>query len=201
MNEHSKALLILSRDDVLERVIKNTKIEHNFIKGNVYSALLKTIISQQLSLKAADSIYSRFRSHFRTEKPRPDRLIQSSTEELRSLGLSGQKSNYVKNVATFFKNNKNDNFEALSDQEIIDRLITIKGVGEWTIQMVLIFTLNRLDIFPVNDLVIRKQTKLLYNLKGEKKELINQMNVVAQNWTPYRSIASRYLWAAENSNG
>ena len=118
---------------------------------------------------------------------------------LRSVGLSNKKSEYIKAIAKFFNENKISikDFEKMSDEEIRKQLITIKGIGHWTIDMFLMFTLNRLDIFPVLDLGIKKGFAKFFGLKNMPSEHL--MRKKANKWKPYRSIAAHYLWSISDN--
>ncbi len=165
---------------------------------DIYFDLLQSIVSQQLSVKVAAIIWQRFLDLYPDQYP-TDRILQEETDEvLRSVGLSRQKANYLRNVATFSIEN-GMGFELLcakTDEEIIAYLTQIKGVGKWTVQMVLMFPMDRPNVFPIDDLGI--QTKMIahYNLEGEKKEIRKQMLVIAESWKPYCSLASKYLWGS-----
>jgi len=122
-------------------------------------------------------------------------------EQLRGAGLSGQKSNYVQNVARFFHEESLSiaDFVHLNDQEVIDMLTRIKGVGVWTVQMLMMFTLNRKDVFPAADLGIQNGMKHLYRLDSENKALIKELIQISNGWKPYRSIASKLIWKAKDA--
>jgi DNA-3-methyladenine glycosylase II len=163
---------------------------------DIYFDLLQSIVSQQLSVKVAAIIWQRVLDLFPDQYPQDRMLVDYSDETLRGVGLSRQKANYLRNVAQFSIDHGMD-FEMLnakSDVEIIDYLTAIKGVGKWTVQMVLMFPMDRPNVFPVDDLGI--QTKMIahYKLSGEKKVIRKQMLEIAENWQPYRSLASKYLW-------
>ncbi len=164
----------------------------------VFSSLLSSIISQQLSVKAAATIHGRFLELFPELEPTADRLMQLSIEDLRTVGLSRQKAGYVHNVAEFFveENLMTETYEDWTDEEIIKKLVQIKGVGKWTVEMVLMFTLQRPDILPVDDLGIQQAFEKLYKLDlSQKKRLLHQqMQAIAAAWAPYRTYASIYLW-------
>ena len=194
-----KILAFLSRDEVLKSVIDTTTISYQERDSDdVYGSLLRAVIAQQLSAKAAHSIHQRFKAHYFHHPPHPLDLLSTDISTLRSLGLSKAKANYVHNVAMFFHENMimDLDWTFYSDEYIIDLLTEIKGVGRWTVQMILIFSLHRLDVFPIDDLVIRQNIIKLYQidetLRGKflKKELHN----VGNHWRPWRSIACRYLW-------
>ena len=164
--------------------------------GNVYQSLMKSIVSQQLSTKVADVIWGRFVNLFEDNKPHPFQIIDFDIETMKSVGLSGQKSNYIKNVSIYFTENNLIDFDwsGLSDEEIIQILTKIKGVGVWTVQMILIFTLKRPDVFPVLDLGIQQGVKKLYALESSGKILMQEMEQISEEWRPYRSYASRIIW-------
>ena len=164
--------------------------------GNVYQSLMKSIVSQQLSTKVADVIWGRFINLFEDNKPHPLQIIDFDIETMKSVGLSGQKANYIKNVSIYFTENNLIDFDwsGLSDEEIIQILTKIKGVGVWTVQMILIFTLKRPDVFPVLDLGIQQGIKKLYALESSGKILMQEMEQISEEWRPFRSYASRIIW-------
>jgi DNA-3-methyladenine glycosylase II len=136
---------------------------------DVYSSLIQSIVSQQLSVKAADTIHKRFLDLFPSKYPYPEFVAALDLEEMRGVGLSYQKANYIKNTANFWeeKGLLNQDWSVLSDDEIIKLLSEIKGVGKWTVQMILMFTLQRQDVLPVDDLGIQQGMYMLYDLDKE----------------------------------
>ena len=171
-------------------------------RENPYHALVRAIIYQQLSGKAAGTIYGRFKGLFDNAHPTTLELIKTPHEQLRSVGLSNRKAEYIKAIADFFEKhsyNKSD-FEKMTDEEIRSKLINIRGIGHWTIDMFLMFTLKKLDIFPVLDLGIQKGFTKFCGLKNLPSEEI--MLKESKKWKPYRSIAAQYFWkiADENKN-
>ena len=197
-----KIIKQLSKDPVMKQVVKDHDILHLPNSMTVFHELVKNIVYQQISVKAADSIHARFIKYIGTADFLPEDLLLYSQEELRTAGLSNQKSGYMLNIGRFFSENQieESTWEGMSDQEIIDTLTQIKGVGEWTAQMILIIQLLRPDVLPVKDLGIQIAMKKLYNLKTEKKALIKEMEEIAEQWRPYRSSASLYLWAWKRAN-
>ena len=169
----------------------------------VYTSLLNSIVSQQLSTKAAATIHERFLNLFPDQVVDAEELMSMSTELLRSVGLSRQKSSYIHNVTEFFLEEKLLDFDwsNWSDDEVIKKLTSIKGVGKWTVEMVLMFTLNRPNILPVDDLGIQQAFEKLYDLdlKQKKKQLHQAMFEIARPWEPYRTYASVYLWRYKDS--
>ena len=164
--------------------------------NDIYLDLLDSIVSQQLSVKAAGTIFQRFLEIFDDLNPTPHRILDTDTELLRGCGLSYQKAGYIKNIAAYWIENKclSKDWLAISDEEIIKELTTIKGVGKWTVQMILMFRLNRPDVFPIDDLVIRQSMVKMYEVEATGKELMKQLTEIAETWRPYRSIACRYVW-------
>lgn len=196
-------LVHLSKDVVLKQIIESTpapKIAFEYdddpAKNRIYLALLESIVSQQISVKAADSIFARFLALFPDGYPHPEQLVAKSPEELRSAGLSGQKSVYMQSVAAFALQNPmtSDHFSAMTDEEIVQYLLPIKGVGRWTVEMLLMFVLDRPDVFPIDDLVIRQKMVKAYGLTETGRALYKRLHEIAEPWRPHRTLASRYLW-------
>jgi DNA-3-methyladenine glycosylase II len=164
---------------------------------DIYLDLLEVIIAQQLSGTVAKVIFNRFLELFENRYPQPKMLVQFDEKMLRNVGLSNAKANYVKNLAEFATINdlSVSHIDTLSDDEAIEKLTTIKGVGKWSVEMILIFSLLRPDVFPYDDLVIKKSMVEIYGIKKEGKELIEKMVSISEKWRPNRSLVSRYLWA------
>ncbi|AEI50374.1 DNA-3-methyladenine glycosylase family protein [Runella slithyformis] len=188
---------LASNDAIMASIIETTpmfkKVDWNH---DVYLALLESIVSQQISVKAADSIFTRFRALFDDAYPHPESLLSKTAEELRSAGLSLQKIKYLQNVALFAIENGIDyeKLQKLTDEEIVRYLIPIKGVGRWTVEMLLMFVMDRPDVFPIDDLVIRQKMVRAYNLTETGRALYKELHVIAENWRPYRTMACHYLW-------
>ncbi|MEX1003715.1 MAG: hypothetical protein WDZ35_16465 [Crocinitomicaceae bacterium] len=165
---------------------------------DIYYYLLNSIISQQLSTRVAEIIWRRFLDIFPEQYPEPLLLMNKEDHELRDIGLSYQKAGYMKNVADFSVE-FGMNFEQLhekSDEEFISYLTQIKGVGKWTAQMVLMFPMDRPNVFPVDDLGIQTKMKKYYNIRLEKKELKQKIIAISEKWHPYKTLASKLLWNA-----
>ena len=186
----------LSRDPKLAVIIPKIEIPEVDTHNDIYLDLLDSIVSQQLSVKAAGTIFQRFLEIFDDLNPTPHRVLELDVEVLRGCGLSYQKAGYIQNIAAYWIDNQciTKDWLALTDDDIIAELTTIKGVGKWTVQMILMFRLNRLDIFPVDDLVIRQSMMRLYGVESKGKELIKELTQIAEAWRPYRTIACRYVW-------
>lgn len=189
----------LSKDVILKPLVDNITIEP--IAGPpkpVYPALIKSIIFQQLSVKAARTIYHRFLTLFPSGYPDPFILIALPATQLRKVGLSRPKSSYVKAVAEFFiqENYLQKDWTQEPTESILDTLTQIKGVGIWTVHMLLISALQHPDIFPVHDHSIRKGMQTLYDLPPmPKKVMDNHLVSIASRWIPFRSYACKYIWA------
>ena len=154
-------------------------------------------MSQQLSVKVAEVIYKRFLELYGKKEPTPRQIVDTSNETLRAIGLSNAKVGYVKNVAQFAIDNGMDDkkLAKMSNEEVIEYLLPIKGVGRWTVEMLLMFTLGREDVFAPDDLGIQTAMSGLYKLdKANKKELIESMKKISLKWSPYRTYACLYLW-------
>ncbi len=169
--------------------------------NDIYADLLGSIISQQLSVKAAATIQSRFLDLFPNRNPSPEYVITLSTDILRGVGLSGQKASYIRNIAAYWieKQANIKDWMAMSDDDIIAELTQIKGVGKWTVQMILMFRLNRLDIFPIDDLGIRQGMIKLYGIEKTGRDLIKRLYEIAEPWRPYRTVACRHIWKWKDS--
>ena len=154
-------------------------------------------MSQQLSTKVAAVIYARFLNLYKNKKPTPKQIVATPIETLRGIGLSYAKANYVQNVCRFFIEEKitDAKLHKLSNEELIKYLSQIKGVGQWTVEMILMFTLGREDVFALDDLGIQQGIQKLYKLEHlDKKALKEKMLLVSEKWKPYRTYACRYLW-------
>ena len=159
-----------------------------------FPALAYSIVSQQLSKSSANSIRSRFDSLFSGLSADPLELIHISDDELRQTGLSLPKIHYLKDLADYVISGKLDfdSLEDLDDESIISMLTEIKGIGRWTAEMYLMFSMNRLDVFPVGDRAIRTAISLLYNVPKTSPDDIYMQ--IAGKWTPHRTIATWYLY-------
>lgn len=164
-------------------------------KKDFYTALTHSIVGQQLSILAARSIIKKFMNHFGGIIT-PDKIIKTSHETLRSLGLSNAKAKYIRDLSEKVFNNEVhlEKMKKMGDDEIIEELTKIKGIGVWTCHMFLIFTLGRPNVLPTGDLGIKKGIQKIYNLKTlpDEKKIIQIAK--QKNWNPYCSIASWYIW-------
>lgn len=182
------------KDPILNKLVKTYGPPDNFKDRSefLYEELVESIIGQQLSGKAADTIFKRFLALYKnSDFPKPQVLLKTDVEKLRSAGMSYSKAQYIKNIAQAFVNKDLDinKLKKMSDQEIKNELVKIKGVGNWTAEMILIFTFKREDVFSMGDAGLRRAIKNLYNLDTEKDIL-----KLAETWKPKRSFACWYLW-------
>lgn len=161
---------------------------------NIYEALVKAVAYQQLHGKAGDAIFARFKHHF-GGFPEPKELVKAQFDDLRSCGFSGRKIETIQGIAnsaiTGLVPSRKD-AEHMSNDDLIERLVTLKGIGQWTVEMMLMFTLGRMDILPVDDFAVVDGYKRLKKLEIAPKP--KQMVEIGLSWSPYRSIASWYLW-------
>jgi DNA-3-methyladenine glycosylase II len=163
-----------------------------------FGALLKAIVSQQLSTKAADTIYRRLNALF-DGAPTPRALSALTDLQLRDVGLSGQKLRYMRDLAGKVQDGSLplDALDAMNDDEVIAALTQVKGIGRWTAEMFLMFRLHRPDVLPVDDLGIVKAVQKAYGLR--KTPSSDRLNRIGDAWRPYRSVACWYLWRSLNA--
>ena len=181
----------------LSKFLKSYNIPNLPVEKNYFWSLCRSVIYQQISGKAAKKISERYLSLYENG-PRmlPIEVVDIDIKKIFKVGISRQKASYIKNIAHAFNTKIIDekNISKLDDQEIINQLTTIKGVGKWTAEMFLIFTLRRSDVFPVTDLGVQKGFKIFYSL--DDLPTIELMNEKSESWKPYRTIMSLYLWYA-----
>ena len=164
---------------------------------NIPVRMMASIISQQLSTKVARVIFQRFLDLYKGKEPKPQQVFDTPAEVLRSIGLSNAKVSYVHNVAAFCIEHKITDKKLLkmSNEEIIDLLVQIKGIGRWSVEMLLMFTLGREDVFAVDDLGIQQAMTKIYKLEHlDKKSLKEKMLKLSDKWSPYRTYACLHLW-------
>ena len=187
-----KAQKHLSKDPILKKIIKIHPPFEWPKTGDVFTDLVDSIISQQLSVASAASIYARFKKLFKT-KITPKKTMALTIDQLKSIGLSGPKSNYVQNVATAIISGDLDidKLHKSTNEEVVEQLTSIKGIGPWSANMILMFSLDRRVVFPVGDLGIRSAMNKLYKMDREDHKAMIKL---AEKWSPHRTLASRYLW-------
>jgi len=187
----------LSKDRKLKKLIE-TGTPHKLVKRkNICTYLCASIMSQQLSTKVADVIHQRFLDLYGGKEPTPQQILDTPFEKLRGIGLSNNKVRYVQNVARFELESGMDakKLARMTNEEVIEYLTPIKGVGRWTVEMLLMFALGREDVFAVDDLGIQNAMIALYRLdRGDKKKFRADMLRISEKWSPYRTYACVHLW-------
>lgn len=197
---HDKKLAHLSKNDpALATVIKGVKLNNLAKKGpeGYFESLVEAIVSQQLSVKAADTIFERFKKLTPGKKfPTPREIVKMSAVKMRKVGLSGMKVAFIKDLSAKIVDKSLDlkKIDRMSDEEVMEHLVQVKGIGQWTAEMFLMFSLGRDDIFSYGDLALRNAMQKLYKMKKSPTPV--QAAKITANWSPYRSLGSRYLWAS-----
>ena len=186
----------LSKDQQLKKLIEQHGVLQLKKQKNLYLYLCYSIMSQQLSTKVATVIRNRFTGIYGGD-PTAEQIVETPFEKLRAIGLSDAKVNYVQNVARFEieKGMSHQKLSRMSNEEVIEYLTQIKGVGRWTTEMLLMFALCREDVFALDDLGLQQAVIKLYDLKHRKKKImLNRILKISEQWSPYRTYASMYLW-------
>jgi len=188
------AIHVLKKDPKLAKVISIVGKYQISTSSNYFESLVEAIITQQLSGSAAKAIAKRFCNLYGKRFPKPIDVIKTSDSKLRKTGLSKMKVEYIKELSKAIESKKLKmrSLSKLSDEVIIEQLTQIKGIGRWTAEMFLIFSLGRMDVLPVGDLGLRKGVQLYKS----SKELPNEAEIekLAEKWRPYRTVATWYLW-------
>ena len=188
--------LLMRRDPVLAPVIKRHR-ERSLLDApevDPFSALVRTITAQQISTKAAATIHGRLVALMPGGVATPEALLEISDDQLRGAGLSRQKSSYLRDLGQKVSSGELpvDALSALTDDEVIDAIVKVKGLGRWSAEMFLMFRLRRPDVLPVDDLGIVTAMQRLYGLRKRPKP--ERMRKIAEAWRPYRTVACWYLW-------
>jgi len=188
---------LASVDPILVPIIAQAGIPTIIPHKNYYPALVESIVSQQLSVKAAATILKRFLDLFPgNDFPAPGQILSKDIEELRSVGLSRQKGTYIQDLAVKVIEGtvQFEHLDSLTNDQVVKELTQIKGVGVWTVHMFLMFCMGRMDVLPTGDLGIKNGMFSLYRL--EEKPTPEQMEAIAKknNWHPYETVASWYIW-------
>jgi len=195
-----EAIAILRRDPVMAGLLDRFGPLDEVLRRRgrrptqAYGALLRAIVGQQLSTKAARTIYGRLEAMFDERAPTPAELLAADEEQVRGAGLSRPKVAYLRDLAEHVEDGRLelDRLAELPDEEVIAQLTAVKGLGEWTAHMFLVFHLGRPDVLPVGDLGIRNAAALAYGLDSPPKP--DELRELAEPWRPHRSLASLYLW-------
>ena len=197
MLNHAAIEHLSAADPVLRAVIASGRDIHPRPHEDLYLALLRAIVSQQISTKAAAAIWKRFQALFPPEGyPEPREVLALSEDELRAAGLSRQKAGYLKAIAAYNERGLLDyeHLTSLSEEDFTLHLTAIKGVGRWTAQMLQMFALDQPDVFSEGDLGVQNAMRRLYGLEETGRALQKRMLVIAEPWRPYRTLACKYLW-------
>jgi DNA-3-methyladenine glycosylase II len=192
----------LSRDRTMARIIERVGpcMLRPTPDRDHYVRLVQSILSQQVSVKAARALYAKLAAQFPRKRPTPKAMVTfltTSPEELiRSCGLSRQKRSYVLDLATRFADGSilPRRFAAMSDDELVEHLTVVKGIGRWTVEMLMIFALNRPDVWPVDDLAIRESVYRHWPRQFKERPTARELRSWADKWRPWRTVASWYLW-------
>jgi len=190
-------IIHLSKDKKLKKVIDGNEPHQLIRRKNIGTYLCASIMSQQLSTKVAKVIHQRFQNVYGGKEPTPRQIVDTPFETLRGIGLSNAKVSYVKNVAQFEieKGMDHRKLHKMSNEEVIEYLTAIKGVGRWTVEMLLMFALGREDVFAIDDLGIQNAMIKLYKLdRTDKKKFKEDLLRISAKWSPYRTYACWHLW-------
>ena len=197
MNQHLQASQFLSTIDADWANLIATVGDCQFtpkVERNPYEALVRAVAYQQLHTKAGDAIIGKFINHF-GQFPTPEQLVAANFDDLRACGFSGRKIETIQGIANGAITGLVPSMEAahkMSNAELIERLVSLKGIGQWTVEMMLMFTLERMDILPIDDFAVREGYKRLKKLETAPKP--KQMVELGKAWSPHRTVASWYLW-------
>ena len=182
------------RDPILGAVIRRVGPCEMRARGDPYRSLLRSVVYQQLAGAAAAAIAGRLRRHFGGRYPRPEVLLAARDADLRGAGLSRQKIATLQAVAAAFADGtlSNRGLRRMGDDEVVEAVTRIKGIGEWTAHMILMFSLGSPDVLPVGDYGVRKGAQHLYGLPALPRRA--ELEALGERWRPYRSVAAWYLW-------
>lgn len=185
---------LLKSDPVMRGIVKACGPFEMEARGKPYEALLRAVLYQQLAGPAAAAIERRFLAMFGGRIPAPDQLAPMTDEQLRAAGISRQKASYMRSIGEHFASGELSDRKLLraGDDDVIEMVTRIRGVGRWTADMLLMFCIGRPDVLPVGDLGIQNSMRLAYGLDVLPKP--DEMSAIAEPWRPYRSAASWYLW-------
>jgi DNA-3-methyladenine glycosylase II len=183
---------LMKRDRILRKIIPKHPDVHLLSRGDAFGTLARSIIGQQISVKAAESVWARLTSH--TRRITPAAFLKTDIAGMRGCGLSQRKAEYLLDLASHFKDGSVHvrQWEAMDDEAVIAELVQIRGIGRWTAEMFLIFNLLRPDVLPLDDLGLLKAISLAY-FSGEPVSRFDAREV-AENWSPWRTVATWYLW-------
>jgi DNA-3-methyladenine glycosylase II len=182
---------LVRRDPVMARIIRAHPRIHLQPRGDPFHTLTRAIVGQQISVAAAQSVWNKFSAH--VSVVHPERVLKAKMKDLRACGLSGRKCEYISDLARRFAGGHLHvhRWPEMSDDEVVADLVQVRGIGRWTAEMFLMFNLLRPDVFPLDDLGLRKGIQLAY---FKRKVSLNTMRKLGESWRPWRSVATWYLW-------
>ncbi len=196
-SHRAKIAHLKKSDPVLKIIIEGITLREITATREPFEALVEAIVSQQLSVKAADTIFARFVALTPGKKfPMPREILKMRTAKMRTCGLSRMKVSFMKDLAKKTLDGTLDfkRMDKMSDEEVIEHLVSVKGIGRWTAEMFLIFSLQRDDVFSYGDLGLRNALQRIYKIKHPPTPA--QAEKITAKWQPHRSLGSRYLWAS-----
>jgi DNA-3-methyladenine glycosylase II len=196
-------LIHLAKDKKFSKLIEGAKPYQLKKRKNICIYLCASIMSQQLSVRVADVIYGRFIDLYEGKEPTAQEILDTPSEKLRAIGLSNAKVSYVKNVARFEIESGMDpkKLNKMDNEEVIAYLTQIKGIGRWTVEMLLMSALGREDVFAIDDLGIQNAMIRLYKLdRADKKKFREDMLRISKKWAPYRTYACKHLWSWKDNS-
>jgi DNA-3-methyladenine glycosylase II len=185
-------------DPTMAQVIRDIGPFRLRANRQTFQVLARAIVSQQISTKAADSIFTRFCGLFENRRPTADRVAAHDEDALRSAGLSRQKVLYLKDLSGKFIDGTLTprRFSRLDNEEIIGQLVQVKGIGRWTAEMFLIFSLNRLNVLPVDDLGLKQAVRQIYRMR--QLPTVKRLRLLGSRWHPYETVGTWYAWRSLN---
>jgi len=183
---------LMKKDPVMAGIIRRHPAVHLVPRGDPFLTLARAIVGQQISTKAAQSVWNRFSDC--VSAVHPENVLAAKTKDLRACGLSARKCEYICDLARRFADGHVHlrRWPRMSDEEVIADLVQVRGIGRWTAEMFLMFSLLRPDVFPVGDLGLQRGIRLAYH--GGRKISLRTMQARAESWRPWRTVASWYLW-------
>ena len=190
---YDDALLVLNKDKKLKKIISSVGECKIRTISNPFEALVEAIITQQISDSAGKSISLKFKNLFGKKYPTPSDVVKLSIDEIKSVGLSRMKAEYIFDISQMIVDKKLDFkiFKKMSNEDVISELTKIRVIGKWTAEMYLIFALGRMDVFPLGDLGLINGIKKLYDLENPSTDEILE---ITNSWIPYRTIGTWYIW-------
>ena len=178
------------KDDVLHEIINEYNDLELVSRGDLFYTLIRSVIGQQISVKAASTVWSRFCERIGDIEPK--NILSADIEDLRSCGLSQRKAEYVIGISESWSDYDSVEWKEMSDEEIIQKLIKLRGVGKWTAEMILIFTMLRPDVFPIGDIGMIRGIEKSYN-SGERMS-VEELYAISEKWKPWRTVACCFMW-------